>query len=252
MERPVGVDSSRDVLRLARALTSPVGTEPTLREIVAQSVRVVPSRWAAALVADRITTRPAQRAATTDEAVTDVVARIAAASGTSPGWVAFDEGRTCVVPDLSAETGYGTYPAQVLERTGIRSVLSVPLIGSDKVVGVLTNYSDRAGAFGDTEVERAQVLAEVAGMALTSASTEDRSINLLRALESNRTIGAAVGILVERYRLPEDLAFDVLRTCSQSHNRKLVDLAEAFVATGCLPDEEDAVGRCARSRRHGA
>ena len=230
--------SADDVVRLARVLISPVGTEPTLREIVAQSVRLVPSTWAAALVAGRITSRPAARAASTDEAMTDVVARIAGDAGTSPGWVAFDEGRTCLVPDLAATREFGTYPAQMLALTPIRTVLSVPLIGADKVVGVLTNYGDDAGAFGAAEVERAELLAEVAGMALASASAEDRSLNLERALESNRTIGAAVGVLLERYRLTEELAFDVLRGCSRDHNRKLVDLAEALLATGRLPNED--------------
>ena len=80
-------------------------------------------------------------------------------------------------------------------------------------------------------------------MALTSASTEDRSLNLAKALETNRIIGAAVGILVERYRLTEDRAFDVLRVCSQDHNRRIVDLAENFLAAGRLPDEEQALQR---------
>ncbi|MFW5473832.1 GAF and ANTAR domain-containing protein [Knoellia sp. CPCC 206450] len=238
-----------EVMRLARTLNSPVGTQPTLREIVAQSVLVVPSDVAAALVAGRITDRQAQFAATTDEALTDVVAGVAGAAGTSPGWTAFDQGRTCLVSDLAAEQGYGAYPEQIVAMTPIRCVLSVPLIGDGKVVGVLTNYSHRVGAFGPVEVERAELLAEVAGLALTTASTEDRSLNLAKALESNRTIGAAMGILVERYRLSEDLAFDVLRACSRDHNRKLVDVAEALVLTGLLPDEQRNVHRLQGTKR---
>ncbi|MDT0213192.1 GAF and ANTAR domain-containing protein [Rothia sp. ARF10] len=238
MEAGARDPSVEEVMRLARALNTPVGTQPTLREIVTQSVRVVPSDWAAALVAGRITSRQAQLAATTDEALTDVVARIAGAAGTSPGWAAFEQGRTCLVPDLAAEKRYRSYPEQILANTPIRCVLSVPLIGDGKVVGVLTNYSRTTGAFGPSEVERAELLAEVAGIALTSATAEDHSLNLTKALESNRTIGAAIGILVERYRLSGNLAFDVLRACSQDHNRKLVDVAEAFVTTGLLPNEK--------------
>lgn len=220
---------------------SPVGTEPTLEAIVAQAVRLVPARWAAALVADRITSTPATLAATTDEHVTDVVAKVAGIAGTSPGWVAFEQGRTCVVPDLQAETGYGSYGQELVALTPIRSVLSVPLVGGRGVIGVLTTYGDRAHAFGADQVDRAELLADVAAMALTSASNEDMTANLRKALESNRTIGAAVGILVERYRLTEERAFDVLRVGSRDSNHKLVELAQRLVTTGTFANEDGSV-----------
>lgn len=233
---------------LATALVTPVGTEPTLREIVVQATRLVPSRWAAALVAERITPVPATLAATSDERVTDVVARIAAAAGSSPGWSAFDEGALCHVPDLTAETRFGCYPRRVLDETPIRSVLSIPLTGRWGLKGVLTLYGDRAHAFGTAEVERALLLASHAGLALSSADTAETAANLRRALDSSRTIGAAVGILVERHRLTEAWAFDVLRVASQLSNRRVAELADELVATGALPREEVAVRRVDRRR----
>lgn len=228
---------------LARALTDQVGTQPTLEQVAHHATRVVPATWAAALVAERITDTPASLVATTDRHVTDVVAEIAGAVTSSPGRWAFDEGTACLVSDLDAETRFPDYCRAMRERTPIRSVLSVPLPGRDHVVGVLTLYSDRVGAFSSKEVERALVLATHAGVALDAALAEDRATNLEKALGNSRSIGAAIGVLVERHRLTEDTAFGVLRLASQRSNRKLSAIAEELVATGHLPNEDALVER---------
>jgi signal transduction histidine kinase/DNA-binding response OmpR family regulator len=59
---------------------------------------------------------------------------------------------------------------------------------------------------------------------------------LRQALKSNRTTGTAVGIVMTRYELNADLAFQVLKRTSQQSNRKLHDIAAEVVRTGALPD----------------
>jgi signal transduction histidine kinase/DNA-binding response OmpR family regulator len=58
---------------------------------------------------------------------------------------------------------------------------------------------------------------------------------LRRALQSNRTTGTAVGIVMTRYDLDPERAFQVLVRTSQQNNRKLHDIAEEIVRTGVLP-----------------
>ena len=64
---------------------------------------------------------------------------------------------------------------------------------------------------------------------------EDRAANLERALASNRQIGAAMGILMVRYKLTDEQAFDLLRKTSQHRHRKLRDIAEEVTLTGEIP-----------------
>ena len=52
------------------------------------------------------------------------------------------------------------------------------------------------------------------------------------ALLTRDVIGQAKGILMERYRITADEAFERLRTASQHKNRKLRDLAEELASTG--------------------
>ena len=80
---------------------------------------------------------------------------------------------------------------------------------------------------------------------ITPEGHEERDEHLLRAraeidelreaLVSNRVIGAAVGIIMERYDLDLDAALRFLKRVSSQHNRKLRELATELVETRRLP-----------------
>ncbi len=59
---------------------------------------------------------------------------------------------------------------------------------------------------------------------------------LRQALQTNRTIGTAVGIVMARYEIDDpERAFKVLVRTSQQTNRKLRDIADELIRTGSLP-----------------
>jgi signal transduction histidine kinase/DNA-binding response OmpR family regulator len=62
---------------------------------------------------------------------------------------------------------------------------------------------------------------------------------LRHALQTNRTTGTAVGVVMTRYDLDPEQAFQVLVRTSQQSNRKLRDIAAEVVNTGALPGAID-------------
>jgi ANTAR domain-containing protein len=62
----------------------------------------------------------------------------------------------------------------------------------------------------------------------------ERIEHLERALATNRRIGIAIGVVMARYGLPDEQAFELLRERSQVRNKKLRDLAEEVIYTGLL------------------
>lgn len=70
---------------------------------------------------------------------------------------------------------------------------------------------------------------------LTRAQQEIAGLN--EAMHSNRVIGVALGILVERYAISPEAAFAYLRRVSQDNNRKLRDLASELVRAGTVLDQ---------------
>jgi len=65
---------------------------------------------------------------------------------------------------------------------------------------------------------------------------ETKIANLELALTSSRTIAIALGIVIERYSVSEDDAFDVLVRISQQQHRKVRDVASDLIFSGVIAD----------------
>ncbi|MBF4618275.1 ANTAR domain-containing protein [Clavibacter sp. VKM Ac-2873] len=79
------------------------------------------------------------------------------------------------------------------------------------------------------------VAEEVAVHARIALAAWDAADDLALGLASRSVIGQAQGILMERFSLDADRAFQVLRRYSQDGNVKLVEVARRVVRTGALP-----------------
>ena len=125
-------------------------------------------------------------------------------------------------------------------KAGIRSVLAVPLVASDRPLGALNLYSRTAESYSEADEETAVLFSEQAAVACANAEVYWRTYNLTEhlreALESRDVIGQAKGILMARRGCTPDAAFEALRTASQHRNIKLREIAEQVVYLGDLDD----------------
>jgi GAF domain-containing protein len=118
----------------------------------------------------------------------------------------------------------------------VLSILSFRLFVSGDTLGALNFYSRRRDAFGDEPRSAGSLLAAHAALVMAQAREQEQPGSLRAALDSNRRIGAAVGILMVQHGITQARAFDLLRDASQHANRKLRSIADEVVATGTLPD----------------
>jgi GAF domain-containing protein len=132
--------------------------------------------------------------------------------------------------DLTDNPTWPRFAARLLESTQVRSALACPLVLDDRRGGALNMFADRAGAFSAEDVANAAVLASFASIAVAAAFERESSAQLRLALDTSRTIGAAIGILMATHTLSQEDAFAMLSTASQRVNRKLRDLAADIVA----------------------
>jgi PAS domain-containing protein len=144
---------------------------------------------------------------------------------------------TVVVADLAVDPRFGAAGAEIHRRFGVSSVLATPLRRGDGVVGSLVVYCFGANGFGDEDVWLADWVAAVAGGVLEAAvrynAAATESAQLRTAMSSRAVIEQAKGILMARHRVDEDAAFALLRVESQTHNRRLRDVAVAVVEEAC-------------------
>jgi len=142
--------------------------------------------------------------------------------------------KTVYVPDLATEQRWPDHIRELLRTTPVRCILALSLGIDDTPLGALTLYASHPNAFTKPLYAVACVYAEHAAVALDSARNGHHAGNLAAAVESNREIGIALGILVERHKITPDQAFDMLRIASQRTHTKLRDLASDLVRTGSL------------------
>src|SRR4051794_9582384 len=72
-------------------------------------------------------------------------------------------------------------------------------------------------------------------LAVEADAQRTRADNLLVALETSRTIGMAIGILMNEHKVTAETAYGRLREASRLARRKLRDIADEVVHTGELP-----------------
>ena len=118
---------------------------------------------------------------------------------------------------------------------GLRSVLSVPLQTTERSFGALNLYSRTPGSFTTSDVAVAMTFARHASVALASSH---EIFNLQIAVDSRKLMGLAQGILMERFGIGSERAFDVLRRYSQTRNVKLSVIAQQVVDERRLPVTE--------------
>lgn len=141
--------------------------------------------------------------------------------------------------DLSNDQQWPRFARRAVEATGVRSMASFRLFLAEDRRGALNFYSVESRAFDELAIGVGALFASYASLALLNDLHRERAMSLERALESNREIGIAMGILMARNLCTQDQAFDMLRTASQHTQRKLRDIAAQVRETGSLPDLRD-------------
>lgn len=109
---------------------------------------------------------------------------------------------------------------------GIRSAIGVRLATRTRGYGSLNIYADRPSAFTVADEQAAELLAAHATAAFALA---ERVEGLATAVESRTTIGQAQGILMQKFDIDSQAAFDFLKRISQHENQRLSAVAEAIV-----------------------
>jgi hypothetical protein len=151
--------------------------------------------------------------------------------------------------DLSKDQQWPRFAPRAVADTGVHSMASFRLFLSAERRGALNFYSGIPQAFDELALGVGAIFASYASLTLLNDLHLDKIMNLERALETNREIGVALGILMARQLCTADQAFDMLRIASQHTHRKLRDIAAEVTETGALPDHPPRDQQPASSRQ---
>ena len=222
------------MLRASKDGEAELGTKDMNDGLVARSAEVVEdATWASVSVVRSGTLRTLS---SSDECA-ERVDKIQYEVGSGPCIDAILEDHVYLTGDVANDGRWPTFGRRAFEEVGLRSVLAFRLVLLDesRVIAGLNLYSDRPDAFDDLAVRQGTMLATQASLLVTAHLASDEAVNLARALESNREIGVAMGVLMAKHNVTREQAFGLLRVASQDSNRRLHDLAAEVADTGELP-----------------
>lgn len=137
-----------------------------------------------------------------------------------PCYAAVTAERFVLVNNIEAASDYPRYGPQAADN-GVRSQAAIQLVHDGERAG-LNLYARSAGAFDRSTVQMAELFATQAAALLEYATQVEQ---LSEALHTRTDIGTAAGIVMERYRVSRDQAFDFLVRNSNDRNVKLRLLA---------------------------
>ena len=137
--------------------------------------------------------------------------------------------------DLSQPNKWPAFTQRALATTPIRSILPTHLFRTNTASAVLAVYGDTPTAFDTRAVATTAGYATIIAMPVHAAE-RDRQFH--DALASRDILGQAKGVLMERFSVDADKAFEILRQMSQETNIKVTELARRLIATDHPPTTE--------------
>jgi transcriptional regulator with GAF, ATPase, and Fis domain len=145
----------------------------------------------------------------------------------------FRSGQPVQVADLADVAHRWPQFAPAAGRAGFGAVQALPMRLREQVIGALNLFRAAPGPFDSADIRVGQALADVATISLLQERnmrhSDTLNEQLQTALNSRVIIEQAKGKLAERLGLDMDQAFSLLRESARTSNRRLSDLAQAFV-----------------------
>ena len=234
-------DDLREGLEGLSRLTNRLGLEDLLTRVASYAVRAIPGADGAGLTLleeDRADTVVSTAAFVRE--IDDIQYEI----GQGPCITAARESQTVVSGSLGSDPRWRKFGGSVA-RLGVHSVLSLPLVTHDGVVGAMNVYAHDKNVFDERAAELGEIFAVPAAVAVQNAhvlaQAQRLAARLQSALETRGVIDRAVGIMMSRSGGTVEQALDRLRAMSQNEHHKLVVVARQIV--------DDAVRR-AHGRGH--
>jgi signal transduction protein with GAF and PtsI domain len=163
------------------------------------------------------------------------------------GWVAEHKSVVALAANAADDTRFKRF--QVLIEDTYEAFLSVPLIASGDLIGVINVHHRQLHEHTPDEIALLTFVGEQMGGAISKSLLADQNARLFeeaqemkRQLETRKVVERAKGILQQRYGLTEEDAYLRLRNESRRLRRPMKDLAEAIILSEELSRKSEAPG----------
>lgn len=225
----MGNDETAWMAAAARAMQSEQTEQDTLDQVLSLAMEMVGDAEHAGITVLRH--GRVESVATSDEVI-ERLDRLQDQLSQGPCVDAIKDQELVYSSDVGTDPRWPDWGPKISADEGVHSMMCFRLFTSEDVVGALNLHSSRQGAFTAEDRDHSTALAAHAAIAVLAARHAD---HMAVALDTRTITAQATGILMERFDLTADRAFEVLRRVSSQSNRKLSLVAQELVLTRDLP-----------------
>jgi uroporphyrinogen-III synthase len=219
--------------RISNIVSSEISLDEMLGEIVGLTLQVTDCDACLVYLLERESGEIVLRASQVPHAADLGHIRMKMGEGVT-GWVAEHKSVVALASNAASDRRFKRF--QTLVEDTYDAFLSVPLVSSGDVIGVINVHHRKAHNHSSEEVGLLTFIGEQMGGAIAKSVLSEENARLLqetmemkRQLETRKLVERAKGILQTRYKLSEEEAYLRLRNESRRLRRPMKDLAEAII-----------------------
>lgn len=149
--------------------------------------------------------------------------------GGSISGIAVKEKQPVFVLDVKKDPRY-MFPS-IAEEEGLCSMLAVPMIVKDKVIGVLNVYTTTEYEFTKEEIDVLQTIANHAALAIENARLFEELVMTKDTLETKKLVDRAKSLLMKHRNFTEEQAHRFLQKKSMDLRKPIKEIAQAIIFT---------------------
>jgi signal transduction protein with GAF and PtsI domain len=132
-----------------------------------------------------------------------------------------------IIYDVRDEKKYHFRDLAIKEN--LTSMLSVPMVVRDRVIGVINIYTKEHHSFVQEEIDILQMVANQAAVAVENTKLMEDSLKAKEALETRKMVERAKGILMKESKINEDEAYRTIHRKSMDTCKPMREIAEAII-----------------------
>jgi signal transduction histidine kinase len=213
-----------------QALSGSLDLSHVLERLAISMTRALRAKGTLVWLADKTETDPEMRVAAAYGLSKRYLDQVEAPGGRAAADSALQAGQPVVIEDVAVNQD--SQPSSALLAEGIRSVLSVPLIGRGSPLGMLQVYGRQPGCFREKEVQFVTAIAQQGATAIENALTYEA----LR--QTDATKSQFVRVVTHELRSPVAAAQSLLRAMLYQANNLSDEQRDDL---GCMSERLDAL-----------
>lgn len=139
------------------------------------------------------------------------------------------EKKPITVTDVTKDTDY-MYP-EIARKENIISMLAVPMLIKDRVIGVINSYTEEEHRFTAEEISILQAIANQSAIAIENTRLNNEVFKAKEELETRKLLEKAKGMLMKEQNVSEEEAYRKMQKKSMDLRKSMKELAEAIIMT---------------------